>query len=647
MKSTPVVMTWVLAALCLAGTAQAGGPSAKRVFTTEELRTVSIPGMDAAARERAYNAIAQARAAKAAGRGPSSKVSTLLSAFAGEANGNDQAEHPLISIENSQISLRLKLSDSSAASLDQLSAAGLHVTATDPETNEVYASCPVAGLHNALPGLQAMANIQRIDPVVGALRRTGSVLSEGDAASRADVARHRFDVTGAGVKVCVISDGTAGNVESAATGNLPLTESGEPAVELCGINSNAGAEGTAMLEIIHDLAPGAELGFCPAFGPDGEQGLANSITFLAQEMDCDVIVDDVAYLTEPFFEDGPVARAVDRAFWGGAVYLSSAGNGALDHYELPFTDVNPENDVAFPFVNLHDFGVAAGGPSDVDWSGLVASAGNFFAAFMQWNDKFGASSNDYDIYIFDRLGFLAGQADPDPTDALEPIFPIGGNGVDFQDGTGNPSEIAFVVNNQDLTDPFGAIEQFFMVIDRFSGEDKLLEINFNGFFSVNSPEDYSVPEGSIWGHAASLTAISVAATGAVVNQGGVPNPDNMVIEPFSSHGPSRIFFNRKGVAREGLRWTPTLTSVDGVSVTGFGGFPTTFFGTSASAPHAAAIAALMLEARPNLKPRGVRFLLKANSNPRGAPGFDFIWGSGLLNAEDAVESIAPTHQPGE
>ncbi|MEM1229793.1 MAG: S8 family serine peptidase [Pseudomonadota bacterium] len=647
MKRLTVAMVCATVALCLTGTVQAGGPSAKRLFTAEELKNLSIPGMSAEAQQRALQTIAQARAAKAARVGAQNKVSGLLSAFAADADGNAQAQHPLIETHGSQISLRLTLGEISKVHLDELRAAGLHVSTMDPETGEVVAYCPVAGLHGALPGLAALANVRRIDPMLGALRRQGSVISEGDAGSRADVARARFGVTGAGVKLCAISDGTGGNVESAATGNLPINEDGTPAVELCPLNVDQGAEGTAMLEIMHDLAPGAELGFCPAFGPDGEQGLANAITYLAKDMDCDIIVDDVAFLTEPFFEDGPVARAVDRAFWGGALYLSSAGNGVLDHYERMFWDVNPEVDIAFPLVNLHDWGAAAGGPSDIDWAGLVASGGNFFAAFLQWPDKFGASANDFDLYIFDEFGFPAGAADPDLTDAIEPVFPIGANGVDVQDGSGNPLEIAFVVNNVDPVDPFGAIRPFFMVVDRFAGEPKLLEINFNGFFSVNAPEDYSVPEGSIWGHAAALTAISVAATGAVANNDGTPNPNLDIIEPFSSWGPSRIFFNRKGRAREGLRWTPTLTSIDGVSVTGFGGFPSTFFGTSASAPHAAAIAALMLEARPTLKPRGLRFLLKAASNPRGAPGFDFIWGSGLLNAEDAVESVAPTHMPGE
>jgi subtilisin family serine protease len=645
MKNTPIALLCVAAMSCAVGTAFAAEPVSKRLFTTDELRNLSIPGMSAGAQQRALESIGKMRAAKLARAGSPSKVSGMLKAFAEQADGNDQAQHPLMTIAKSQVMLKLKLATADPASVAALQAAGLHVTSANEETGSVYASCPVGGLHNALPGLTAMANIQRIEPMLGALRRTGSVLSEGDAALRADVARQQFGVDGSGVKVCVISDGVDGAAESAATGNLPANDLGEPLVDVCPLNDNTGAEGTAMLEIIHDLAPGASLGFCPAFGENGEQGLADSITYLSEIANCDVIVDDVAFLTEPYFEDGPVAKAVDAAFVNGAIYFSSAGNGALDHYETPFRDVSPGTDIAAPFVNLHDFGVAAGGPSDVDWAGLVASGGNFFAAFLQWNDRFGKSRNDYDIYLFDRLGFLAGEADPDPTDDIEPIFPLGGNGIELQDGDDDPLEIAFVVNNQDLTDPFGAIEQFFIVIDRFSGREKLLEINFNGFFSVNSPEDFSIARGSVWGHAAARGAISVAATGAVVNQGDEPNPMLDIIEPFSSRGPSRIFFTRQGKVVDEARLTPTLTATDGVSVTGFGGFPTTFFGTSASAPHAAAVAALILDARPGLPNWAVRLTLRRTALDRGRRGFDATWGKGLIDAVRALEFEPPEERP--
>src|SRR5690606_12521491 len=180
------------------------------------------------------------------------------------------------------------------------------------------------------------------------------------------------------------------------------------------------------------------------------------------------------------------------------------------------------------------------GASDVDWNGIVAGAGNFFAVFMQWNDAFGASGNDYDVYLFDQNGFPAGHPSGD--------FPIGENGIAWQDGTADPLEVAFIINEHGTvtpTTPFGTILPFFIVVDRFDGDpDKLLEMNFNGLFALNLT--YNVPAGSVWGHPASRGAIAVAATGAVENIDGTPNPNLDIIEPFSSQGPSRIFFDDSG-----------------------------------------------------------------------------------------------------
>src|SRR3954465_9268126 len=69
--------------------------------------------------------------------------------------------------------------------------------------------------------------------------------------------------------------------------------------------------------------------------------------------------------------------------------------------------------------------------------------------------------------------------------------------------------------------------------------------------------------------------------------------------------------------------------------TGAGGFPSSFFGTSAAAPHAAAIAALLKSANPALTPAQIRTLLTATAIDIGVPGADRDSGAGIVMA-DAV-----------
>ena len=530
--------------------------------------------------------------------------------------------------DQGRVQVEIYLED--ASDVGALRGKGIAIEAVDAERGVAVASVAP----DQLMDVAELAFVQQIMPILGEITRVGSVTSEGVEALGVDEVRDVFGLDGTGVRACIISNGINGLEEAQATGDLPT------GIDVCPLNDNIGAEGTAMLEIVHDLAPGAELGFCPAFSDLGKQGLANAITYLANDafggQGCDVIVDDVAYLTEPYFQDGIVAQAVDAAAAAGVSYFSSAGNSAQDHYERPYVDASPGGigNVPIPFFDLHDFGQAAGLSSDTTWNGVVAGAGSSVVLFLQWNDPFNASSNDYDLYLFDRLGFPVGDSTgrglfPCFNDPDLPCFGI--NGTAQQDGDDMPLEVAAILNPYGGDDPFAQIEPFFIVIDRFFGDpDKLFEINFNsnnGLFAVSTT--YNVPEGSVWGHSAAEGAIAVGAID--VDDEGLDD-----IEPFSSRGPSLIFFAPDGTPSFESRPKPDIVAVDGVSVTGFGGFPTTFFGTSASAPHAAAVGALLLEQDPSLTPETMETVLEETALDRGDPGFGFVYGNGLIDPFAAV-----------
>src|SRR6202041_1444323 len=86
-----------------------------------------------------------------------------------------------------------------------------------------------------------------------------------------------------------------------------------------------GDEGRAMLQIVHDVAPGASLAFYTA--DDSEADFASGIGKLAAA-GAKVIADDVGYFDEPFYQDGILAQAVDAVEAQGVTYVSAAGNDA-------------------------------------------------------------------------------------------------------------------------------------------------------------------------------------------------------------------------------------------------------------------------------------------------------------------------------
>ena len=81
-----------------------------------------------------------------------------------------------------------------------------------------------------------------------------------------------------------------------------------------------------MAQIVHDLAPGANLAFATAF--NGMLDFADNIRAL-KAAGSKVIVDDVSYFDEPYFQDGPVSVAVNQVTNQGVTYFSSAANNNI------------------------------------------------------------------------------------------------------------------------------------------------------------------------------------------------------------------------------------------------------------------------------------------------------------------------------
>ena len=158
---------------------------------------------------------------------------------------------------------------------------------------------------------------------------TGSVVTEGDSILGADLVR-QLGFDGTGVKVGIISDGANDRATAQALGDLPqnITTYGSCAPRV-GDGSQCLSpwtcnEGTAIMEIIHDLAPGAEL----AMGAVGTSlEFIQRVDDLVDDFGADIVIDDLGFLDEPYFADGPIAQAV-ASVTDQVVYVSSAGNSA-------------------------------------------------------------------------------------------------------------------------------------------------------------------------------------------------------------------------------------------------------------------------------------------------------------------------------
>ncbi|MCB0615463.1 MAG: hypothetical protein KDC75_19230, partial [Phaeodactylibacter sp.] len=174
---------------------------------------------------------------------------------------------------------------------------------------------PISGLAD-LNQQTSIINFAR--PVSRGLNNAGLISSQGDLAQGSSLGRLGWNLSGAGVKVGVISDSYAINAQARdndiANGDLPGTENPVVVVQEYPFGL-ASDEGRAMLQIVHDVAPDAQLFFKTGFISEGN--LAFGIRQLREDYQCDVIVDDVQYLTEPFFRDGLAAQAIDEVVADG------------------------------------------------------------------------------------------------------------------------------------------------------------------------------------------------------------------------------------------------------------------------------------------------------------------------------------------
>jgi hypothetical protein len=642
------------------------------------------------------------------------------------------------------------------------SAGGVDVIASDLSYRKgvVEAYVPTS----ALRSLATQKGVLAIVPVAPMATNVGATTSQG-------VVQHRVDqlpagVDGSGITVGVMSDSYDTNAApnsaalDIASGDLPGAGNPNNTQPVVVLQDSPGGtdEGRAMLQIVHDMAPKARLGFATANG--GQLNFANNIRSLAglpgapnavAGFNADVIVDDIIYLDEPMFQDGIIAQAVDEVVAKGVSYFSSAGNRPATQAYDSKVRIVPGVPASWAGTNLnfatvppdlyaggfHNFKASDG----IDIAQTIQFANNSTLVF-QWNEVYdpipptpvgapiaqgvgtvppagnsqftfnGTAGLVVEIFI-DADNTTTGVPNPDLTFRL---FGPNNAQIQFVDTGTNPESLILelpatgtytVVVDSFAAAQFGdylyrvqevTVEEqvltdynllFFLTNGTFAGalsEQNLFtnrpleigsfgagalqmviarsntpsknrnvadRIRYVGFSGVNPQEYFSYLDPVTYGHNSAAGANGVAAYAFFAP---------FVPEAFTSPGPSTIYFDKNNNRHKHpeIRLKPDMAAMDGANTTFFGGdssvdpdtFPN-FFGTSAAAPHAAAVAALVLDAAGGpgkVKPKKMREILQDSAfrhdlDPFFSQGFALTLGNALAISAQADQNAISQFDP--
>jgi len=563
--------------------------------------------------------------------------------------------------DGGRVLVTARLTRGVAAAFAGLRGAGARIVSASAGTRTATLSVAPSRLPEvaAVPGISAVWQVRA--PIVFTPQgqcEGGAVISEGVAQLQVDDARSTFELRGKGQTIGVLSDSydsAAGDptdaLDDVLSGDLPgpagtCFAQQLPVDVLAEGPASGGDEGRAMLQIVHDLAPHANLAFATAF--ESEESFAQNIEALARPVSeggagAGVVVDDVAWFEEPFFQDGPIAVAIENVADAGVTYLSAAGNDNLfdsggneiASWEAPaFRDSGGcpeaiEKLSGFNGVHCMDFDPGAGAD---DTFGITVEAGEVLTLDLQWAEPWFGVVSDLDAFLLSGAGKVLSASFEENPGAT---------------GTQRPVEIMQWENNA------GTARTVHLAINRFSGLNPRLKFillqNGGGVSAAEYPEssEGDVVGPTIFGHAGAESAIAVAA---------VPFNNSAKIESYSSRGPVTHYFGPVngivpalplGVPKEIPK--PDLAATDCGATTFFAflsGGVWRFCGTSAAAPHAAAVAALVRQAKPTLPEQEVRETMAETAVPVGTFPPEAA-GGGLVDAFAAINSLPEPIEGGD
>jgi hypothetical protein len=592
------------------------------------------------------------------GNGKSNEIIGLELSSLAEGNAGEVPSRLIYQINNEKVLIEVVyLEGQLQESLNILTGVfGLQYS-PNPQSTDFIIN-PAVIIANELPAIDTYFPIARLTelnayfetinfvrPLYPAIQNTGITTTQGDTTQKSGLVRETFRTVINGEIVEVNGKGTTIGVLSDSYDNLPFTGKSKATVDvengdLPGLNNPNGYttevavlqeytlgessdEGRAMLQIIHDVAPGAALAFHS--GTISPRSFELGVEAL-DAFGCDVMVDDITFLTAPFFGTSRVSALI-QSFTSkeGNAYFSSAGNFSNTGYQGNFTRSSavPRTNFIEPQspVRAHVFGTNADGSQDV-FQKISVVPGTYLIV-LQWQENIASELNstgadsDLDIFIVDDQGrLLVGNnrfnVNGDPTEII--VFQALG------EGTAN-----ILITSADGSVPAGLPFRF--VAFRSNG----LEFTEYG----GTP--------TVTGHAMTPSATTVAA----VDYRSANTPTTQSFSSFGGALTDQTEILIDFAAPDGGN---TNVATIGQDIDG-DGFPN-FFGTSAAAPHAAGAYALMLSALPSWYPEGLPVnaplqsnqladealqLFKQTATPSGLIDQS---GAGLIDVNKAFRSIA-------
>jgi hypothetical protein len=519
----------------------------------------------------------------------------------------------------------VRVSNTSPATLRLLKASGAKLTYVDRSLRIVTAAVAPSRLRAVAAVQPQVLSVQEdLQPATQAACPTGSFVSEGD--TQLNVANGRTDhgVDGSGVTVGILSDSynsLGGAPTDVSNGELPgaANPCGKTDPVVVQADHSGADEGRAMGQIVHDLAPGADLRFATA--DNGENDFANQIRQLAAS-GAKSIVDDITYFDEPMYQDGVIGKAVEDVTAQGVSYFSSAGN---------------ENTI----VNGHDVGsyeAASYRPTTCPASVIAADPGVIDCHNFNPNPN-SAPDNTYGISNFGSIQYMLGWDEPQFGITTDLDLCV----IDHTNGQVLTCSKSNNLVTQKAFESFGGTWDgpLDLVVARVAGTAtprfKLISWR-SALTSVEYPTSSNgdVVGPTIFGHNASRSGATVAA---------IPYDNANTLESYSSSGPATYCWGPVVGTTPAAPLpscetsTVDMSATDGVQNSFFGGTDANgvhrFYGTSAAAPHAAAIAALILQDKPCLDPAQVMQAMTSSAVPFGSFGPD-AEGAGRLDADAAL-----------